>query len=64
MGIFGSLGKAIVNTALTPVDVAKDVFTLGGLNTDRDETYIEQRLRKIGRNLNKANDEIEEALDD
>ena len=67
MGFFdalGSVGKAVVNTAIVPVDVARDVVTLGGALSDEDETYTGKRARKIGRNLNNVVDEVESMLDD
>lgn len=55
MGLFkalGNLGKAVKDTVLLPVDVAKDVFDSGSR-----ESRVERRVTKIG-------DEIEEAYEE
>jgi hypothetical protein len=62
MGFFDALsklGKGVVGTALLPVDIAKDAVTLGGAITD-EESAIVKRLKKIGRNVGEALDEIDE----
>lgn len=48
------------DTALTPVDVVRDVVTMGGMLEDEDEPHTIQRLRKIGRGLQDAYDEIDD----
>ena len=54
--MFKNLMKAVVGTALLPVDVAKDVVTLGGLLTDDDEPATVKRLGQVGKNLDRAID--------
>jgi hypothetical protein len=54
--MFGKLFKAVLNTAFLPVEVVKDVVTLGGTLNGEDETYTGKRLEKI-------QDQIDEALD-
>lgn len=39
MGFFGKLIKATVQTVLVPVNVVKDVVTMGGVLTDKEEPY-------------------------
>lgn len=62
MGIFDSLQKltkATVRTALLPLDIVKDVATLGGAITD-EESSTGQALEEIGDLLGEAYDEIDE----
>lgn len=55
----GSLTKAVVDVAVTPVEVVKDVATLGGLSTDRG-SYVAERVGKFKENLENAYDELDE----
>lgn len=54
--MFKNLFKAVANVALTPVEVVKDIVTVGGLSTDEKEPYTIQRLKKAGKCLDKALD--------
>lgn len=47
MKLFGQLVRTVVNMALLPVAVAKDVFTLGGVATDEEKPYTVQQLEKL-----------------
>jgi len=47
MKLFGQLVRTVVNTALLPVAVAKDVVTLGGIGRDQPEPYTVQQLKTI-----------------
>jgi hypothetical protein len=47
MKFFGQVVRTIVNTATLPVEVAKDVLTLGGVCTGRQESYTREQLEKI-----------------
>lgn len=48
MKLFGQLVRTIVNTAMLPVEVAKDVLTLGGVCTKGElEPYTAERLKKL-----------------
>jgi hypothetical protein len=58
MGILGSLFKAAADVVVTPIEVAKDVFTLGGVSTGQDEPYTAQRIRKLAKNLEQAYDDL------
>jgi hypothetical protein len=60
MGIFKKLVKAGVDTVLLPVAVVADVATLGGINTDRDKSYIKGQLESIKKALEDAYDELDE----
>lgn len=57
MGFLGKLTAAALDVALTPVDIVKDVCTLGGAIVGRDKPYTVQRLQD-------AVEHVEEAIDD
>lgn len=63
MGLFGAFKKtlrATVNVALTPVDLASDIITLGGVSTESGESALLRRGRRIYRDLDDAIDEVGE----
>lgn len=60
MGMFGKLLGAVIDVALTPVEIVKDVATLGGALTDEDKPYTLQRL---GKAVGKAGDAADDASD-
>jgi hypothetical protein len=45
MSLFGALVRTVVNTALVPVAVAKDVLTLGNFGEGR--TFTERQLQQL-----------------
>ena len=47
MRLFGQLVRTIVNVVALPVEVARDVLTLGGIATDQREPYTIQRLQQL-----------------
>lgn len=57
MSIFGSLLKTVIDTATLPLDVAKDVVTMGGVCTDRNETYTGSKLKRIADDIEDVSDE-------
>lgn len=62
MGIFNSLQtltKAAVRTAILPVDIVKDVVTLGGSITD-EESAVVSGIEEVSELLRKSYDEIDE----
>lgn len=56
-GMFKKLTQAALNVAVTPIEVAKDMVTLGGVLTDEKEPYTLQRLKKAQEKLDEALDE-------
>ena len=60
MGFFSQLTKAVIETALLPVEIVKDAATLGGVCTDRHESYTATRVKNVSRDLSRAL----ESLDD
>jgi hypothetical protein len=63
MGLFGKLLKTGFDVITSPVEIIKDVATLGGTLTDNDcgqrGSYTERHLRKLADD----SDEIREELD-
>lgn len=57
MSILGSLLKTVIDTATLPVDVAKDVVTMGGAMTERQEPYTVSKLKEIDRDLRDVADD-------
>ena len=47
------LFETLWDLATLPVEVVKDVFTLGGSITDEDECYTKQRMKKLDEDLEK-----------
>lgn len=48
LGFFTNVTKAALKTALVPVTVAQDVVTMGGLLTDKKQSYTSKLTDKIG----------------
>lgn len=55
--MFKKLTQSVLNVAVTPIEVVKDVATLGGTLTDEKEPYTLQRLKKAQNKLNEALDD-------
>ena len=51
--MFTSLLKAAVGVVVLPIDIAKDVVTLGGSITN-DRSAVAKRAEHIARNIDKA----------
>lgn len=60
MGMFGKLLGAAIDTALVPVELAKDAVTLGGTITDEDEPYTLSRLKRAMKKIDSAADDAAE----
>ena len=57
MSIFGSILKTVIDTATLPIEVAKDVVTLGGVVTGEHQTYTDKRLEKLSDDLEDISDD-------
>ena len=57
MSLFGSIVRTVVNTALLPVAVAKDIVTLGGAATEEEKPYSVQQLEKLKREAEEADED-------
>lgn len=62
-GFIKGLAKATVNTALTPLDVVKDVVPGAGGYVDGNDSHVGRRVEKIERNVKRAIRDLEEDLD-
>lgn len=51
MGFFDKLGKLTTQSLVTGLSPLADIVTLGGELTDKNETYTEKNLRKLGDRL-------------
>lgn len=60
MGFFGSLIKTGLDVATTPIEVVKDVATLGGACTDEDEPYTVKRLKRLARDCEDIRNDAED----
>lgn len=60
MSVFGKLTAAVVETVLLPVELVKDVATLGGSVIGNDETFTGKRLRSIQDDLDRAVEEMKD----
>lgn len=61
MGFLGKLIKTTIDVAFLPVEVAKDIATLGGLTSnEEDESYTVQRLRKVAEHAEQAYDSLDD----
>ena len=47
MGLFGKLIKTGFDVVTAPIEVIKDIATMGGLSTDQDEPYTVKRLKRL-----------------
>lgn len=47
MSLFGQLVRTVVNVVALPVEVVRDVVTLGGVATGQETPYTVQRLEKL-----------------
>jgi len=47
MSLFGKVVKLVVNVAALPVEVVKDVVTLGGVSTEHGQSYTIARVKKM-----------------
>lgn len=60
MGLFGKLLKTIIDIATMPIDIVKDVATLGGALTDQDKPYTAQKFERLGGDLEEIRDEVDD----
>jgi len=58
--MFGNLLKSAAAIAVSPVAVAADVITGGGIATDRDEPYTISAVKATVNNIGKAIDSLSE----
>ena len=59
MGLLGSLLKTTIHIVTTPVEIAKDMVTMGGVLTDQDKPYTAQRAAKLKRDIEDVDDDVD-----
>lgn len=59
MSIFGKLLKGGFDLITIPVDIVKDITTLGGANTNQEVPYTIQKLKKLAEDGNEIREEID-----
>jgi len=52
--MFGDLFKAVVGVITVPVAIVADVVTLGGVLTDKGQTYTADAVSDVVKNLENA----------
>lgn len=63
MSFFGfgrKMLKSTIQSVVLPVEVCRDIVTLGGIATDQPETYTTQRLKKAADDFEEGLDELDE----
>ena len=60
MALFGKILGTVFDTVTSPIEIVKDIGTMGGVLTDEDEPYTLKRLKKLA----KDTEDIREELDD
>lgn len=60
MGLLGTLLKTGFDVVTAPIEVVKDVATLGGVLTDKEETYTMKRLKRLASDAEEVRDELDD----
>lgn len=60
MGLFGKLLKTTFDVVTLPVDIVKDVATMGGALTEEDKPYTVKKFERLGDDLEEIRDEADE----
>ena len=60
MGLFGSILKTGFDIVTAPIAVVKDIATMGGALTDKNETYLGEKLRQIDEDIEQVSEDIGE----
>lgn len=60
MGLFGKLLKTTFDVVTLPVDIVKDVATMGGVLTDKNKPYTAQKFDRIGDDLEEVRNEVDD----
>ncbi len=60
MAFFKKLLKGGIDATLLPLEIVKDVVTVGGASTDQDEPYTKKRARKVVEALKDAYNSLDE----
>lgn len=55
MGLFDALISTTIHLATSPLDVVKDVVTMGGTITDEDSAIV-KKLQRLGEDIDNLSD--------
>ncbi len=58
MGLLGKLLNTTIHVVTAPIEVVKDVATMGGVLTDQHQSYTAQRVKKLDRDLKEIEEEV------
>ena len=54
MGLFSALVKIGVDVVTLPIDIVKDIVTIGGISTEQHKPYTLQKLDQIKEDAEEA----------
>ena len=60
MSLFGKMLKTGFDVVTAPIEIVKDVATLGGVCNDQSEPYTVKRLKKLADDIEEIEDEIDD----
>ena len=60
MGLFGKLLKTTFDVVTLPVDIVKDVATMGGVLTDENKPYTAKKFERLGDDMEEVHDEVDD----
>ena len=58
MSILGSLLGTVVDVVTLPIEVVKDVATMGGVLTDKSQPYTVKKLKDLADDIEDVNDDV------
>ena len=59
MSLLGKLLKTTIDIATMPVAIVKDAATMGGMLTDKEESYTVNKLNKLNDDVSEIRDEVD-----
>jgi hypothetical protein len=59
MSFISKVAQMTIDIAVTPIEIVKDVATLGGAVVGEDEPYTVQRLKQAAKRASEAYDELD-----
>lgn len=62
LGLIRKTVKTSLNIVTSPIDVAKDVVTLGGSMTDQEVPYTVKKVKKICKDIDELPDSIKNGI--
>ena len=59
MSLLGKLLKTTIDIATMPVAIVKDAATMGGMLTDKEESYTVNKFNKLNDDVSEIRDEVD-----